>query len=189
MTTSLLTCFTEWQSIVRMSRVSRIEKWWVDLAWYCKLGIVFGGMILGAAGMIIHMELTAPDELLRTRLPGTQNETQSWEFTIDEPGDDYVLMVCPDVTDGWGSPKVFVLVDLLGPDGTKLLDGAGKDGLGGTMRDINAPAGYRDLSYEGRFSFPATSAGKYTVCYTVLSEHIDDVRVSLGRKKQKAARE
>jgi hypothetical protein len=152
------------------------------MKWYVKLILIFGGMILFVGGFIAYDMMTSGEIIEDVRLPGIFQQKQEWTVVITETSGNYNMIVVPDVESGWGDPVVQMEISLLDPMGNVLINNVGKDGFGGEIANPNLNVGHT-ASYKRSFPFNAKTPGTYKVIFTTLTEHVEQIHISIERKQ------
>ncbi|MCP2520232.1 hypothetical protein NLB65_00635 [Candidatus Aminicenantes bacterium AC-335-B20] len=150
------------------------------MKWYIKLALVFIAIIGLVIGFIIYDRLTSGKIIYKTIIDGTQYKQQVLKFNIEQPKLTHVLIINPSIESGWGDPDVFIIATLTDPQNNNLVT-IGRDIVFGGIKP--SPAYQRSYSdYREKFPFKPTLVGEYTFKLTVLTEHVKDVYIAVGRK-------
>jgi hypothetical protein len=149
-----------------------LKKWYVQLALALAAGVVLTGVLI-----VLDM-LEMGKELFKDSVPGTVGQVQTVTFELEASDLTHVLEIKPDVESGWGEPDVYLQAVLTDPNGRELVT-IGSDILfGGSVGSDEGAS----RSYGKRFEFQAETGGDYTLQLAVLTEHIDKVYITIGRR-------
>ncbi len=150
------------------------------MRWHAKLGLVFGGMAAAFVGLVIYEERAEGTPIWEAWAPGAAGRLSVLQFEIPEPGGSYVLTVHPYIESGWGWPDVVLQLRIRDPSGAQVL-ALGEETVFG--RAIFGPENIRTYAaYEQRFPFRTQRAGTHELTLRVLSGHVSDVYLAVGRK-------
>ena len=146
--------------------------------WVVKLGLALLAVVVLAVAVIIMDLNETGEELFKTNVPGRMGERQVVHFNLEESERVHVLVLSPDIESGWGEPDVYLEALLTDPEGRELVR-VTRDELFG---------GYDDGStrnYTEKYEFMAGESGEYTLEITVLTEHVEAVYITIGRRTAK----
>lgn len=148
--------------------------------WYIQVLLVFIGITIMTIVFILYDQATTGDVLYQERLSPAKDETAHFRFTLDEEGENYVLVIEPKIESGWGEPAVDIRAELFSPDNQLLLSIDEETDFGGTITyEWWEPA----PDYAKKFEFTAPAVGEYELQLTPLSAHIESILVTIGKRE------
>jgi hypothetical protein len=148
--------------------------------WYVQLALALLAALVLTVVLIILDRLEMGEEIFKTNVPGTTGEVQTVTFDLEASDLTHVLEIKPDVESGWGEPDVYLLALLSDPDGRELV-AVGSDVLFGGRVDSDD---HGSRNYTKRFEFYPEAGGEYTLQIRTLSDHVEDVYITIGRRSE-----